>query len=72
LKDPAAFAQRFYRLLNGALGIAKDAPIEEYEVDIEDEEDEATTTTDEQVTIESLNEDDEGLPREELWEEEEE
>lgn len=41
LKDPASFATRFYRLLNGALGIPKDAPIEEYEVDIEDDEEEA-------------------------------
>ena len=39
LKDPSSFAKKFYRLLNGALGIPKDAPIEEYEVDIEDEED---------------------------------
>lgn len=41
IKDPAAFAKRFYRLLNNALGIPKDAPIEDYEVDIEDDEEEA-------------------------------
>lgn len=40
LKEPAAFAKRFYRLLNGALGIPKDAPIEEYEVEIEEDEEE--------------------------------
>lgn len=56
LKDPAAFATRFYRLLNGALGIPKDAPIEEYEVDIdEDEEEEA------KADISSNNDNDEDL-----------
>lgn len=52
LKDPANFAKRFYRLLNNALGIPKDAPIEEYEVDIEDDEEETKETkTDEKVDI---------------------
>ncbi|EAS03085.1 heat shock protein HSP90 (macronuclear) [Tetrahymena thermophila SB210] len=55
LKDPAGFAKKFYRLLNNALGIPKDAPIEEYEVDIEDDEEEAKsdsqTQSDENVDI---------------------
>lgn len=37
LREPAAFSKRFYRLFNGALGIARDAPLEEIEVDLEDE-----------------------------------
>lgn len=40
IKDPQAFSKRFYRLFNGALGIAKDAPIEDIEVDLEEDDDE--------------------------------
>lgn len=40
LKEPIGFAKRFYRLLNSALGIPKDAPIEDYEVDLDDDDDE--------------------------------
>jgi len=40
LKDTDSFAKRFYRLFNGALGLPKDSPIEEIEVDLEDSEDE--------------------------------
>ena len=39
LKDPSGFAKRFYSLINGALGIPKEAPIEEYEVDIDELDD---------------------------------
>jgi len=38
LKEPIGFSKRFYRLLNSALGIPKDAPIEDYEVDLDDED----------------------------------
>ena len=40
LREPAAFSKRFYRLFNGALGLPKDAPVEEIEVDLEESEDE--------------------------------
>lgn len=38
VKDPNGFAKRFYRLYNGALGIAKDAPVKEIEIDLSEEE----------------------------------
>lgn len=38
LKDPAEFSKKFYRLFNGALGIEKDAKIEEIEVDLTEED----------------------------------
>ncbi len=37
IKDTIDFSKRFYRLYNSALGISRDAPIEEYEVELEDE-----------------------------------
>ena len=40
LKEPMGFAKRFYRLLNSALGIPKDAAIEDYEVDLDDDDEE--------------------------------
>jgi len=40
LREPSEFSKRFYRLYNGALGIPRDAPIEEVEVDLEDDDDE--------------------------------
>jgi heat shock protein beta len=39
IKDTIDFSKRFYRLYNSALGISRDAPIEEYEVELEDEGD---------------------------------
>jgi len=37
IADINQFSKRFYRLYNSALGISRDAPIEEYEVELEDE-----------------------------------
>lgn len=37
--DPNTFSKRFYRLYNSAIGISRDAPIEEFEVELEDEDD---------------------------------
>jgi len=37
IQDINQFSKRFYRLYNSALGISRDAPIEEYEVELEDE-----------------------------------
>jgi len=31
------FSKRFYKLYNSAIGISRDAPVEEYEVELEDE-----------------------------------
>jgi len=40
LKDPSNFAKRFFKIFNGAMGIPKDAPIEEPEIDLDEDEDE--------------------------------
>lgn len=37
------FSKRFYRLFNGALGIPKDAPVEEMEVVLDEEDEEKKT-----------------------------
>lgn len=40
ISNPTEFARRFYKLFNGAMGIPKDAPIEDIEIPgDEDEED---------------------------------
>lgn len=41
ISNPMDFAGRFYRLFNSALGVAKDAPIEEIEIDLDEESEEA-------------------------------
>jgi len=48
LNNPHSFAKRFYKLFNGAIGIDKNAPIEEFELspDDEDEEDSSSKTRD--------------------------
>lgn len=38
LKEPVEFSKRFYRLFNGALGIDKDAKVEDIEVDLTEED----------------------------------
>lgn len=40
LREPLDFARRFYKLFNGALGIPREAPVEEIEVDMESSEEE--------------------------------
>jgi len=40
--NPNDFAKRFYSLFNGAMGIPKDAPIEEVDISFDDEEDESS------------------------------
>jgi len=40
LADANAFSKRFFKIFNGAMGISKDAPIEEPEIDLDDDEDE--------------------------------
>lgn len=37
IPSPEKFASRFYKLFNSALGIDRDAPIKEFEVEIEEE-----------------------------------
>lgn len=43
VKDPNLFAKRFFKLFHGALGIPKDAAVEDIEIDLEDSEDEDVT-----------------------------
>ena len=38
LHDVAAFTKKFYKVFNGALGIAQDAQVEEVEVELDDDE----------------------------------
>jgi len=38
--SPTEFARRFYKLFNGAMGIAKDAAIEDIDISLEDDEEE--------------------------------
>ena len=40
LSNPAEYARKFGRIFNGALGIPKNSPVEEIEVDLDDEEEE--------------------------------
>lgn len=40
ISNPSDFSKRFYKLFNGAMGIPKDAPIEEVDVSADDEEEE--------------------------------
>jgi heat shock protein beta len=40
LSDPHAFSTRFFKVFNGALGVPKDAQVEEIQVDIDDVEEE--------------------------------
>lgn len=40
MREPADFSARFYRLFNSALGIPKDAEIEDIEVEVEETVDE--------------------------------
>ncbi len=40
LANPADYTRKFWRIFNGALGIPKNSPIEEIEVDLDDEEEE--------------------------------
>jgi len=39
LNDPIGFAKRFFKLFNGAMGISKDAIVEEPYIEIDDDED---------------------------------
>ncbi len=52
LENPSDYARKFFKIFNGALGIPRDAPIEEIEVDLEDDDDE-------EFDEEDLDEDDE-------------
>ena len=40
LENPHEYAKRFFKLFNGAMGISKDAAVEEVEVGVEEEEEE--------------------------------
>jgi len=51
LENPSEYARNFYKIFNGALGIPRNAQVEEIEVDLDDEE--------EEFDEEELDEDDE-------------
>lgn len=56
LTNPTDFSARFYRLFNSALGIPKDAPVEEIEIDLlEDSDDEEENKGDLDEEIEDLD-----------------
>mmetsp|Transcript_98691 Transcript_98691/g.137000 ORF Transcript_98691/g.137000 Transcript_98691/m.137000 type:complete len:123 (+) Transcript_98691:262-630(+) len=60
LREPNAFSKRFYRLFNGALGIPRDAPLEEIEIDLDEEsEDDAKKPDDKGADEEEDDLDDE-------------
>jgi hypothetical protein len=40
LENPHEYAKRFFKLFNGAMGISKDAGVEEIDVSLEDDEEE--------------------------------
>ena len=40
LENPSEYARNFYKIFNGALGIPRNAEVEEIEVDLDDEEEE--------------------------------
>ena len=40
LSNPAQYARNFFKIFNGALGIPKNAQVEEIQVDLEDEDEE--------------------------------
>ena len=42
INTPADFSKRFYKLFNGAMGVPKDAPIEEVDLSADDDEEEST------------------------------
>jgi hypothetical protein len=57
LSNPTDFAKKFYKLFNGAMGIPKDAPIEEVEISLdEDEEDTSSRRTEEESSSEGSSE----------------
>lgn len=40
MENPHEYAKRFFKLFNGAMGISKEATVEEVEVSIDDDEEE--------------------------------
>jgi len=68
LSDPHSFSSRFFKIFNGAMGIPKDAKVEEIEVEIDDEEEVAAEPDAEEINLDSSNinfDDDLWVPR---WE----
>lgn len=54
IENPTEFAKRFYKLFNGAMGISKDAPIEDIDINLDEEdEDEAKKSETETKTEET-------------------
>ena len=40
VEQPTEFAKRFYKLFNGAMGIAKDAPVEDMDINLDEDDEE--------------------------------
>merc|ERR1711907_10401 len=55
LSDPHSFSSRFFKIFNGAMGIPKDAKVEEIEVEIDDEEEVAAEPDAEEINLDSSN-----------------
>lgn len=55
IQDINQFSKRFYRLYNSALGISRDAPVTEYEVELDDEEDKPKASSDDDDDNEPTN-----------------
>nr|BAF33716.1 heat shock protein 92 [Paramecium caudatum] len=58
IPNPEKFATRFYKLFNSALGIDRDAPIKDFEVEIEQEPETEATVDDDGTKWEKVNTDD--------------
>jgi len=60
IADPHDFSQRFFKIFNGALGIPKDAKVEQVEVNLDDDEEEETRKKhddSEEVKVEDIQHD---------------
>lgn len=68
LREPAEFKKRFYALFNGALGIPKDAKVEEVEVELESTEDEPAQEVQDNNQTETIDLNEEIKPEEQVEE----
>ena len=63
LENPHEYAKRFFKLFNGAMGISKDATVEDVEVGLDDEDEEDKKEKGEEKEEASPEEEDEGEER---------
>jgi len=55
ISNPSMFSKRFFSLYNGALGLNKNAPIEEVEVDLDEEDEDEKEKKDEKKSDEDID-----------------